>query len=49
MKNIEQILFAIVAAGVVVILAADELRQVLWYVAILAFLAVIYRILFGHR
>ena len=49
MKSLEQILFTIIAAGIVVILVAQELRQILWYVGLLALLIVIYRIAFGDR
>ena len=49
MKNIDETLFKIIGAGVVVILAADEIRQIIWYVVLLAVFAVIYRVLLGGR
>lgn len=49
MKKYEQILIGVIVAGIVVILAAVVLRQIIWYLIVLAVLAAIFRLLLGDR
>jgi hypothetical protein len=48
-KKYEQILSSLIVGGIVVILVADVLRQIIGYVVVAAILAVIYRLLLGDR
>lgn len=49
MKKYEQILGSLIAGGLVVILVADVLKQIIWYVVVLAVLAAIFRLLLADR
>jgi hypothetical protein len=49
MKNYTQMLVSLIVGGFVIILVADIVRQIMGYLIVFAFLAVIFRILFRDR
>jgi hypothetical protein len=49
MKQFEQALASLIVGGFVIILIAEVLQQILWYLVVFAFLAVVFRLLLRDR
>lgn len=49
MKQYEQALASLIVGGFAIMLMADVLKQIIWYLVVFVILAVIFRLLFRHR
>ena len=49
MKKYEQILGSLIVGGFVIIVIADTIKSMIWYLIVAAFLVMIYRLLLGPR
>jgi hypothetical protein len=49
MQKYEQMLGSVIVGGFVVIIVADTLRHIIWYLVVLAVLLYIFRLLLGNR
>jgi hypothetical protein len=49
MKQYEQAIATLIVSGFAIMLIADVLKQIMWYLVVFAFLAVIFRLLLRNH